>query len=146
MQPVNLDTNHHALPLRPDTNRFALPNTYFCAYHVHINVIVMIHCRMLRKESLGQDMLLIGPPNFLRRELALAFCNLINRAVEYVPITRDTTESDLKQRREIVGNSSIYLDQAAVRAAVNGRVLLLDGYVSRAIQQTTTTTITTTEY
>jgi hypothetical protein len=38
------------------------------------------------------------------------------------------TESDLKQRREIVeGGSTTYTDQAPVRAAVHGRVLILDG-------------------
>eukprot|EP00945_MAST-04E_sp_MAST-4E-sp1_P008696 g8696.t1 len=42
-------------------------------------------------------------------------------------ITKDTTESDLKQRREIVGNSVLFSDQAPVRAALNGRLLVLDG-------------------
>lgn len=47
--------------------------------------------------------------------------------MEYIAITRDTTESDLKQRREIVGNSVVYLNQAPVRAALNGRLLVIDG-------------------
>lgn len=32
-----------------------------------------------------------------------------------------------KQRREIRGGSAVFVDQAPVRAAVEGRVLLLDG-------------------
>ena len=47
--------------------------------------------------------------------------------VEYLTITKDTTESDLKQRREIIGDSAVYSDQAPVRAAIHGRVLVLDG-------------------
>jgi hypothetical protein len=33
----------------------------------------------------------------------------------------------LKQRREIVGGSALYIDQAPVRAALEGKVLILDG-------------------
>ena len=42
-------------------------------------------------------------------------------------VSRDTTESDLKQRREILSGTAYYLDQAAVRAALEGRVLVLEG-------------------
>ena len=42
-------------------------------------------------------------------------------------ITRDTTESDLKQRREIVGKTAVYVDQGPVRAALEGRLLVIDG-------------------
>ena len=52
---------------------------------------------------------------------------LTNREVEYVSLSRDTTESDLKQRREIQGGTAFYVDQAAVRAALEGRILILDG-------------------
>ena len=40
---------------------------------------------------------------------------------------RDTTESDIKQRREIVNKTTIFVDQPAVRAALEGKVLILDG-------------------
>jgi MoxR-like ATPase len=33
----------------------------------------------------------------------------------------------LKQRRELQGSTSFYVDQAAVRAAIHGRILVLDG-------------------
>ena len=73
-------------------------------------------------------MFLLGPPGPLRRWLAYRFCGLLQREVEYVCITRDTTEADLKQRREIVaGGSTSYTDQPPVRAALNGRLLVLDG-------------------
>jgi hypothetical protein len=57
---------------------------------------------MAKKEALSQDMFLLGTPGPLRRHLALSFCALLRREVEYVCLHRDTSaESDLKQRREI---------------------------------------------
>ena len=56
------------------------------------------------------------------------------KEMEYVALTRDTTESDLKQRREIVNSSdrsaegkkdAVYFDQGVVKAALQGRVLVL---------------------
>jgi len=47
--------------------------------------------------------------------------------VEMLSLSRDTTEADLKQRREILNGSVCYHDSAPVRAALHGRILLLDG-------------------
>lgn len=70
---------------------------------------------------------------------------MAQREYEFVSLSRDTTEADLKQRREIVGNSVRFVgawdvsrfmirnrlssstDQAALRAATEGRVLILEG-------------------
>ena len=92
---------------------------------------------MIKKDSLGQDMMLIGPPGageVFRRRLALAFCDLLQREVQLLTLTQDTTESDLKQRRELVqsqlSKSALdlrFVDQPPVSAAVNGRFLILDG-------------------
>jgi len=41
---------------------------------------------------------------------------MTNKEVEYVSLSRDTTESDLKQRREISSGSAVHVDQ--VRHAV----------------------------
>jgi len=49
------------------------------------------------------------------------------RESEILHISRDTTESDLKLRRELSGGSSQYTAQAPLRAALGGRVLILDG-------------------
>ena len=57
----------------------------------------------------------------------MQYLQLTRREVEYVALSRDTTESDLKQRREIVSGTAHYIDQSAVRAASEGRVLLLEG-------------------
>ena len=50
----------------------------------------------------------------MRRHLALAFCELMGREVEYVALSRDTTETDLKQRREIVSGTVQHVDQVSM--------------------------------
>jgi len=82
---------------------------------------------IMQKDLLGQDIFLLGRPGRLRRELAQQYLELTQREMEYVALSRDTTESDLKQRREIISGSAHYIDQAAVRAALQGRVLVLEG-------------------
>ena len=112
---------------------------------------------MLQKDALGQDMFLIGPPGPEKFKIAHLYAQLVNQEVEYIALSRDTTESDLKQRREIHNDSAhfedqvgyntvflnlyfgsfellffcsslnVFLSQAAVRAAIHGRILILDG-------------------
>ena len=82
---------------------------------------------LMQKAALRQDMFLMGAPGPLRRRLALAFCELSGREVELLTLSQDTTEADLKQRREIKSGSAVYVDQAPLRAALEGRVLILDG-------------------
>eukprot|EP01065_Artemidia_motanka_P045422 TRINITY_DN667_c0_g1_i1.p1 TRINITY_DN667_c0_g1~~TRINITY_DN667_c0_g1_i1.p1 ORF type:complete len:1933 (+),score=528.40 TRINITY_DN667_c0_g1_i1:53-5800(+) len=83
---------------------------------------------MERKDRMGQDVFLLGPPGSYRRRLAFHFLERNGRETEHLVITRDTTEAELRQRREIVsGNRTVYTDSAPVRAAVHGRVLVLEG-------------------
>ena len=89
---------------------------------------VVSHMRwMAQKITMKQDMFLLGSPSPFRRRIVLTLAELCGWEVEYLMITKDTTESDLKQRREIVGNSVLFTDQAPVRAARHGRLLILDG-------------------
>ncbi|XP_036084810.1 von Willebrand factor A domain-containing protein 8 isoform X2 [Rousettus aegyptiacus] len=89
---------------------------------------VVQHLRwIMQKDLLGQDVFLIGPPGPLRRSIAMQYLELTRREVEYIALSRDTTESDLKQRREIRAGSAFYVDQCAVRAATEGRTLILEG-------------------
>lgn len=53
---------------------------------------------MMQKELLKQDIFLIGPPGPYRRWLSFMFCEFIGRPASYISLTRDTSESDLKQR------------------------------------------------
>ncbi|XP_004759341.1 von Willebrand factor A domain-containing protein 8 isoform X1 [Mustela putorius furo] len=89
---------------------------------------VIQHLRwIMQKDLLGQDVFLIGPPGPLRRSIAMQYLELTRREVEYIALSRDTTETDLKQRREIRGGTAFYIDQCAVRAATEGRTLVLEG-------------------
>ncbi|XP_077339308.1 von Willebrand factor A domain-containing protein 8 [Lithobates pipiens] len=89
---------------------------------------VVQHLRwIMQKDLLGQDVFLIGPPGPLRRSIAMQYLELTKREVEYIALSRDTTESDLKQRREIRSGTAFYIDQCAVRAATKGRILVLEG-------------------
>ncbi|XP_075447188.1 von Willebrand factor A domain-containing protein 8 isoform X2 [Ascaphus truei] len=81
----------------------------------------------MQKDLLGQDIFLIGPPGPLRRSIAMQYLELTKREVEYIALSRDTTEADLKQRREIRAGTAFYIDQCAVRAATEGRILVLEG-------------------
>ncbi|XP_067848605.1 von Willebrand factor A domain-containing protein 8 [Heptranchias perlo] len=82
---------------------------------------------IMQKDLLGQDVFLIGPPGPLRRSIAMQYLELTKREVEYMALSRDTTETDLKQRREIRAGTAYYIDQCAVRAATEGRILVLEG-------------------
>ncbi|XP_034490475.1 von Willebrand factor A domain-containing protein 8 [Drosophila innubila] len=95
---------------------------------VQLSQSTLHHLRwMLQKDLLRQDMFLIGGPGPLRRQLVMQYLELTQRELEYVALSRDTTESDLKQQREIQNKTSMYYDQCAVRAALHGRFLVLDG-------------------
>lgn len=86
---------------------------------------------MLQKDlALGQDFCLLGPPELARdrRSLLFLYAALVEREIEYVSLSRDTSDADLKQRKEVVeGGKSVYVNQAPVRAALEGRLLILDG-------------------
>lgn len=74
---------------------------------------------MLQKDSLGQDMFLLGYPGSRRRQLTMQYLELTQRELEYIALSRDTTESDLKQRREIGKKAAIYYDQVNIRLPQN---------------------------
>jgi hypothetical protein len=60
-------------------------------------------------------MFLFGLHGPLRRRLACRFCEVAGRGMEYIALTRDTTEADLKQRREITGGRNVvWTDQPVV--------------------------------
>ena len=77
--------------------------------------------------QLGQDSLILADPSARPRRLVHWLCALLGRECESVAITRDTTESDLKQRREMRGGTVVHEAAPPLRAALHGRVLLLEG-------------------
>ena len=82
---------------------------------------------LLKKQALRQDAFLVGAPGPARRRLVLKFAELTGRRVRYVAIHPDTSESDLKQRREIVGGDVVFKPAQALLAAIGGDLLVLDG-------------------
>ena len=52
---------------------------------------------MAKKALLSQDMFLMGPPGPLKRRLVMTMAELSEWEVEYLHISKDTTESDIKQ-------------------------------------------------
>ncbi|EOD35356.1 hypothetical protein EMIHUDRAFT_201397 [Emiliania huxleyi CCMP1516] len=84
---------------------------------------------LAKKALLRQDAMLLGESVGTLRSLAFRFCEVTGREAEHVSISRDTTESDLKQRREIRGGSVVYSDLPVVQAAVNGRVRCHDDFL-----------------
>ena len=82
---------------------------------------------LMKKDELGQDALLVGPPGPTRRRLILAYLELTKKPYQYLQLTRDTTDSDIKQRREIQQKTALFINQAAVNAAIHGHTLVLDG-------------------
>jgi hypothetical protein len=118
------------LPLRAPRNPELVPSGQMERWGgvEGLPVEILGHFRwLLQKRQLKQDVYLAGPPTSTRRQLVLALAELCGWECEYLAITRDTAESDLKQRREIVGDSVLWSDAAPVRAAVHGRLLILDG-------------------
>ncbi|KAJ3359065.1 hypothetical protein GGF32_009678 [Allomyces javanicus] len=94
--------------------------------------VILKHLQwMMKKDLLGQDIFLLGPPGPMKRQLALAYCHLTNRSVEYIALHRDVSgEADIKQRREVQRTPVervAWVDGPAVRAATLGSVLILDG-------------------
>jgi midasin (ATPase involved in ribosome maturation) len=109
-------SNPELVPFGFDT---ILTNSPWAENHLHW---------LQQKDSLGQDIYLLGGHSPLKRWLALMFCARLGREMEYVALTADTSESDLKQRREILPEGSVdFVDQAPVQAAIHGRVLVIEG-------------------
>lgn len=117
-------TKHIKIPKHPEL----VPVKYLPNADDAIPLETLKHLKwILQKDLLGQDVFLIGRPGPLRRSVVMQYLQLTQRELEYVALSRDTTESDLKQRREIIDGTAHYIDQSAVRAASEGRILVLEG-------------------
>ena len=77
---------------------------------------------LLQKDQLGQDAFLIGPPGPRKRWLSLAFAELTQREIEYLALSRDITETDIKQGR--VENFSILEKLVFIIASSISRILM----------------------
>ena len=83
---------------------------------------------MAQKAALRQDMFLVADmPGGRARALAFEFCRRARRTCRYLALTRDTSEADLKQRREIANGALRFVDQPPIAAARAGDILILEG-------------------
>lgn len=82
---------------------------------------------MARQFAMGEDVMLIGPPGALRRQLIERLCALRALPYELVSITRDTSVSDLQQRRELTDGSTRFEPGPVLRACLAGKLLVVDG-------------------
>lgn len=87
------------------------------------------HFRWLEKKRLlRQDVLLLSPPpSTFSRRLITEFASMHRIPFEYQSLSIDTSESDLKTRKELSKQQVLFADQAPVRAALEGKMLILDG-------------------
>ena len=107
---------------------------------------------ILQKDLLlKQDFIVLSSPTYARdrRHLLSLYAYLTSREVEYMSLSKDTSEADLTQRKEVqvrqvvpggeiqaqqqehptttTTTTSVFVNQAPVRAALHGRLLILDG-------------------
>ncbi|KAH9260107.1 hypothetical protein BASA81_001879 [Batrachochytrium salamandrivorans] len=81
-----------------------------------------------KKRILKQDVLLLSPPpSTFSRRLITEFASVHKIPFEYQSLSIDTSESDLKTRKELFKQQVLFADQAPVRAALEGKMLILDG-------------------
>ena len=117
--------------LHPPSDPRLVPRGFIELLGAAGNQEVLRHLRFLmQKDGLRQDTFLLGPPGLTRRAVAFAYCELAEREVEFLSVSQDTTVADLKQRREIRSKTAIFVDGPAVRAAIYGRVLVIEGVQS----------------
>lgn len=71
--------------------------------------------------------MLIGPSMSFNRMLAIRFCELRGLAYEFVSLSKDVTAADLRERRSIRNGALVFDMGPVLRAAVEGKVLILEG-------------------
>ena len=135
---VKIGTVERQLPTNqtPD-ERAKIPSGYLLHDDEQLPPEFLSHLQwMMQKDQLGQDMLLVGHCAVQRRRLVMSYAQLTQRPVQVLTISSDTTESDLKQKRHLRHGSSssneeekpviVFENQAPVRAALEGHLLVLD--------------------
>jgi len=83
---------------------------------------------------LRQNVFLVGHAGPLKRLLAKIYTSARRQPqqahtcpYEYYYITEQTTDADMKQRKELINGTMVFVDQCIVRAAKHGKVLILEG-------------------
>ena len=81
-------------PVQAARNPELVPRQYLPKDDQDIPAETLQHLKwIMQKDLLGQDVFLIGRPGPLRRQVAMQYLQLTQREIEYVALSRDTTES-----------------------------------------------------
>lgn len=81
-------------PVQAARNPELVPSKYLPKDEENIPAETLQHLKwIMQKDLLGQDVFLIGRPGPLRRQVAMQYLQLTQREIEYVALSRDTTES-----------------------------------------------------
>lgn len=82
--------------------------------------------QLLRDFMLGEHLLLIGNQGVGKNKLVDRLLELLNREREYMQLHRDTTVQSLTVLPALEAGRIVWRDSPLVRAAMHGRVLVLD--------------------
>ena len=86
-------------PVQSARNPDLVPSKYLPQNDQDIPAETLQHLKwIMQKDLLGQDVFLIGRPGPLRRQVAMQYLQLTQREIEYVALSRDTTESGMHYR------------------------------------------------
>ncbi|CAJ1380979.1 unnamed protein product [Effrenium voratum] len=124
---LRLEPMAHSLPMRAGAKLPVVPPVRGAQLPADESLFMWMSQKFHLGQDPGSDMFLLGDPGPHLRAMALHFAAAMGREVEYIGITRDTTEADLKQRREILEGQLVFFNAPAVEAALHGRVLILEG-------------------
>lgn len=110
---------------------FSMPREYSPHTDLRHNGGVLETIRwMEQKNQLEQDLFLVGNAGPTKRWIVFRWLELLRRPCHYLCLSRDSTPADLKQRKELVDGSVVFVDSAVIKAALSGAVLLLEGLES----------------
>lgn len=110
--------------------RCAFIEVSHCCYIYHF---LLTHVHTARKWKIPPPTSLMlltqehSPPSTFARRVITDFASAHKIPYEYMSLSIDTSESDLKTRKELSKQQVLFSDQAPVRAALQGKMLILDG-------------------
>lgn len=111
----------------PELIPFCIVDPHCVEVDLHREAVLRSLRWMLQKNTLQQDMFLLGPPGAIGRYLVYRFAELLGLPVYYLCLTPDSSESDLRQRRELHQLHLTMLDSRVIECAIHGGVLLVEG-------------------
>ena len=111
-----------SVPIYPARDPLLVPDILF--FDNPRQTLIMME--MLKDWTCGQHLLLIGNQGVGKNKMADRMLQLLQLPREYIQLHRDTTVQNLTSNPTIVGGVLTYEDSPLVRAAREGRILVVD--------------------